>query len=212
MTMLLQKGSGYNYEYHSTDYPTLTADWTGSVSLFATYPGVATFTKAMTINGNVMQLALTNSEVLNLSDGVYTVESTISNDVLGIAITSINYAIVTPINVSASTMCKIFGTIEKLDGSPSGIATSTIVNVAGGGVILQAGWKGVDVKAAITVADADSGKIVSIETITTQTNAAGYFELYVLQGTTPTVTCPSFGKSVAVSTTGQTLIDISTFF
>jgi hypothetical protein len=211
MSIILRKGSGYNASYSSTDYPVLSADWTGSISLYTTYPGTATFTKSLTRSGNVMLLALTNAEILNLLDGVYTFETTITNAVLGVTVVSVDYASVLPINISSATMCRLYGTIEKPDGTPTGAATSSLVNSVGG-LVLQTGWKGVDVRASIASADVDTGKIVSVETMTTTTNASGYFEFYVIQGLTVTITCPSFGKSVAVATTGLTTVDISTFF
>lgn len=211
MSMLLQKGLDYNATYSSLDYPVLDANWTGSVSFCTTYPGSPTFAKPLVITGNTFTLSLTISEILNLNDGVYSVVATMSNLPLGVEISSLEYATVTPVNISASPKCKIYGTIEKADGTPTGTPTSALANSTSG-VILQSGWKGVEVRVSIPVADSDSGKIVSIETLTTTTNAAGYFEMYVIQGLTVTVSCPSFGKSVAVSTTGLTEVDISTFF
>lgn len=211
MGILIEKGIDRNYSFSSADYPTLTSDWTGSVSFYTDYPGTPVFSKTLIRAGNVMTLSLTIAEILNLPDGVYAFVSTITNSVLGVSVTSVDYATVTPVNISASTMCKIYGTIEKPDGSPTGTPTSTLANSTVG-MVLQQGWKGVEVRAGIPIADADSGKVVSIEQVVTTTNAAGYFELYVIQGLPVTVTCQSFGKSVAVATIGQTAIDISTFF
>lgn len=112
---------------------------------------------------------------------------------------------------SASLVCKIFGTIEKPDGTPTGVNSSSLANSTGG-LVLQSVWKGVDVRASISVANVDAGKVVSVEPLITTTNAAGYFELYVLRGLTVTVTCPSFGKSVSIDTTGLAEKDISTLF
>lgn len=211
MSIIFKKGFGYNAEFASIDFPVLTADWIGDVSLYTTYPGVATLSKTLVRVGNMLTLSLTVGEILNIADGVYSFVSTFSNSVLGVTITKLEYVTVLPVNLSASPMTKLFGTIEKSDGTPTGSATSTLTNTTTG-VLLQTGWKGVDVKTLNTVADVDSGKIVGTETIGTQTNAAGYFELYVIQGLTVTVTCPSFGKSVVVDTTGLDTVDISTYF
>lgn len=211
MTMLLQKGLDYNATYSSLDYPTLNGDWTGSISFYTTYPGTATFTKALTVVDDTFALALTVGEIIALAAGTYSVVATMANTGLGVEISSLEYATVLEVNTSDATKCKIFGTIEKPDGTPTGVATSTLVNTDTG-TALQAGWKGVTVNAVLPVADSDSGKIVSIEKMTTTTNAAGYFELYVIQGLSITLTCPAFGKSVAVATTGFTEKDMSTFF
>jgi hypothetical protein len=110
------------------------------------------------------------------------------------------------------TMCKLFGTLETPAGAVPGTAGTALSNSASGSVILADTWNGVTVTASISVADASSGKIVTVDKITRTTNDKGYFELYVIQGLTVTVSCPSFGKSVVVPTTGLTSIDLSTFF
>jgi hypothetical protein len=158
-----------------------------------------------------MVLNLTIADILGLTAGVYSVVTVISNPDLGTEIGVLEYATVSDITISSTLKTKIFGTIEKPDGTPTGSSTTTLVNTTTG-TMLQSGWKGVEVKASITDADVDSGKIVGVEIITTHTNTVGYFELYVIQGLAVTVTCPSFGKSVAVATAGLTEIDISTFF
>jgi hypothetical protein len=209
--MILQKGLDYNAEYTSPDYPILVLGWVGTTSFYTTYPGTAVFTKELVLASNAMVLNLTIADILGLTAGVYSVVTVISNPNLGTEIGVLEHATVSDVNISTATKTKIFGTIEKPDGTPTGSPTTNLVNTTNG-TTLQAGWKGVEVKASIAAADVDSGKIVGVETITTQTNAAGYFELYVIKGLTVTVTCPSFGKSVTVATAGLTEIDISTFF
>lgn len=211
MSIILQKGSAFNAEYASTDYPVLSPDWTGSVSLYTTYPGAATFTKAMTRSGNKMLLALTVGEILALVDGLYSFVSTITNSVLGVTISSLDYATVSAVNGSVATKCKVFGTILKPDGTPVGQQTSSLVNTISGTVVTP-GWLGVSVLAKVAVGDALASNVIGIDDVTTSTNGSGYFEVYVIQGLTVTVSCPSFGKTVSVNTTGQTAIDISTFF
>jgi len=211
MTMLLQKGLDYSATYSSLDYPALDANWTGSVSFYKTYPGAATVAKTLTVVGNTFTLVLTVGEITSLTAGVYSAVATMVNVPLGVEIGSLEYATVLDVNISSAVMCKIFGTIEKPDGTPTGVPSTTLVNTTTG-TLLQAGWKGVEVKASIPAADADAGKVVGIEAVTTQTNAAGYFEMYVIQGLTVTVTCPAFGKSVSVATAALAEVDISTFF
>lgn len=109
-------------------------------------------------------------------------------------------------------MCKLFGTLQKPSKDAPGTAGTTLATDSLGNLVLTDTWNGVTVKAGISVADASSGKIVTIDTVATTTNASGYFELFVIQGLAVTVTCQSFGKSVAVPTAGLTSIDLSTFF
>lgn len=211
MSIILQKGSEYNAEYTSADFPVLTADWVGSISLYAAYPGTATFSKALVRAGNVMTLNLTIAEILNLADGLYSFVTTISNPVLGVTITTLDYATVSAVNVSPATKCKLFGTILKGDGTPAGKEGQSVSNTVGG-ITLALNWRGVQVSTAVPLADAYSGDIIGIETLTTTTNAAGYFEQYVIQGLTVNVSSPSFGKTVQVDTTGLAEKDLSSYF
>ena len=109
-------------------------------------------------------------------------------------------------------LTKITMHIFKLDGTPAGAATSTLENTVNGGTALVAGWKGVTVRATAGQAFNVGTDIIGTETVTTVTNASGYAELSVIKGSTVTVTCPAFGKSVVVDTTGLDTVDISTFF
>lgn len=59
--MILTKGVSATYAYSSTDFPVLTSDWVGSVSVYATYPGVVTATLPLMLGINV--------KVLNISPG-----------------------------------------------------------------------------------------------------------------------------------------------
>lgn len=221
MSIILNKGSGYSAEYTTTDFVLLGSGdvgyglgndlWVGALSLYTTYPGVPNYSKAMSRLGTALILNIPNSDILNLVNGTYTAVASITNAALGQQIIMVDYATVIPVNLSASSMCKIYGTIEKLNGTPTGASSSSLVNSTDG-LALQSTWKGVEVRVSISVADVDAGKVVSIEPVTTTTNAAGYFELYVLRGLTVTVTCPSFGKSVVIDTTGLAEKDISTLF
>ena len=208
MNMLLQKGSDYNATYASADYPTLSSDWTGSVSFYSSYPGTPVFTKALTIASNKFVLYLTSGEILNLPVGGYTVVATFINTVIGASMDSAEYATVLAVNTSSLTMCKIFGTIIKPDGSPTGSETQLISNTPTG-VKITLGWTGLQVRASVPVADVISGEVVGVENAVTTTNAVGYFELYVIQGLTVNVSCTALGSQVSVNTTGHTSIDIS---
>ncbi len=211
MSIILKKGSGYNAEFSSVDFPTLDDGWAGDVSLYATYPGVATFSKVLDRVGNVLQLVLTGEEILNLTSGVYTVVATMTNTVLGVVISSIDYATVTDMVISDQPMTLITMTIGKVDGTPTGAPTQTMVNTVNG-LVLTAGWKGVKITATNSTAYNIDTEIIGTETVSTETNAAGYAQLAVIKGSTVTITCPSFGKSVTVDTTGLDTIDLSTFF
>jgi hypothetical protein len=209
--ILLQKGIEFQAEYASIYFPVLTSDWAGSVSFYTTYPGTAIFTKPLVLSNNKLVLSLTIAEILNLADGVYSFVTVITNSVLGITTTKLEYATVLPINASPETKCKLFGTILKSDGTPAGSETKVLTNTTTG-TALVLGWNGVKVNIALPLADEYSGNIIGVEIITTDTNAAGYFEKYVIQGLTVNVTCPAFGKSVLVNTTGLASKDLSSYF
>lgn len=112
---------------------------------------------------------------------------------------------------SVFALCKLFGTLLTPAGSPVGEAGQTLTNTTTG-VVITPTWKGVTITASISPADNASGKIISTDRISASSNEYGYFEIYVIRGLTVTVTCPSFGKSVAVNTTGETSIDLSALF
>jgi hypothetical protein len=111
MSILLKKGSSYNADYACADYPVLTSDWTGSVSLYTNYPGAATVTKALTNSGNKMHLAFLVGDILALPSKVYVFVTVISNPVLGITITQMTYATVSDVATFTVPMCKIFMTL-----------------------------------------------------------------------------------------------------
>jgi hypothetical protein len=211
MNIILTKGLAYNAEFTSVDFPVLDVNWSGSVSLYTTYPGVATLTKPMTLVGNKLTLLLTIAEILNLNAGVYSFVSTITNSVIGLTATELVYATVLEVPVFNEPMCKLFMTLGKSDGGASGEATKTLVNIAGGTTVVS-GWKGVTLTVENPAADAISGKIVGTEKTTTTTNQAGYAEKYVIKGMTVSAACSSFGKTVVIDTTGLDSVDLSTYF
>lgn len=221
MTMLLQKGLDYNATYSSLDYPTLVAGWTGSVSFYAAYPGTATFTKTLTVVGNTFALVLTVGEIIALASGVYSAVATMTNTGLGVEISSLEYATVLEVNTSDATKCKIYGTIENVDGTPTGYATTTL-QALNGVLTNVAGWQGIDVVASFSTADldpADSTTIVGVNDVRTTTNTSGYFKLFVIQGFTYSLSCKNLGRTLTIDTSlltpdgeGNYSINISTFF
>ena len=103
-------------------------------------------------------------------------------------------------------------TLLKIDGTPAGYATQDLVTAGDGTSTLVDGWRGVQVRASRTPADAVNGVIVGTEAVTATTDATGYASLEVVKGQTVTVTCPSFGKSVTVDTTDLDTVDLSSYF
>lgn len=111
------------------------------------------------------------------------------------------------------TTCTIHGKLKIIDGTPAGGSSSTLTNKPdGSGTLLVSSWTGVEVTATIAVADAINGSVITTTKAKTTTNSTGYFSFKVIQGLTAVVTCPVFGKTVSIDTTGATDIDISTFF
>jgi len=181
------------------------------VSLYTTYPGTATLTKAMTRSGNKMVLSLTIGEILNLNSGVYSYVSTITNSALALIISSLEYATVTDATVFTTPMTRLYFQMAKTDATPAGKQTRTLVNTSGGTTIVL-GWSGLTVTVSHTEAEIDGGIIVGTESISTATNQAGYAEIYVIKGLTVSVSCPAFGKTITVDTTGHDDIDLSSYF
>jgi hypothetical protein len=211
MAIVLTKGTTYNAEFSSPDYPTLTSDWTGSITLYSAYPSTPVMVKTLTRVGNVMVLTVAGADIAALDSGVYDTVIAFSNAILGITIESKHPTTVVDALVSGSGMTTLTMTIAKIDGTAAGKETSTLTNTING-VVVTLGWDGVQVTASHPVADTVSGSIIGTETVTTKTNAAGYAQLTVIMGQTVTVTCPVFGKSVTVNTAGLTTVDLSSYF
>lgn len=110
------------------------------------------------------------------------------------------------------SLCKLFGTLLTPEGNPVGSASSTLANNTDGTTALVSNWKGVTVTATLSTAQYLAGKVITTERVSTESNEYGYFELHIVQGLTANVTCPAFGKSVAVNTTGLDSVDISSYF
>lgn len=211
MSIILQKGKPKTLQYTSADFPVLDVNWTGSVSFYTAYPGTAIVTFPLALIGNSLQLSLEPEDILNLVDGLYYMVCTVTNESIGYSASFVDYATVVARNAVDSLKTIISMTIAKIDGSPAGKETRELVNTTTGTTIVL-GWKGVAVTASHPVADQVTGTIIGTETISTETNAAGYAQLAVIKGQTVTVACPSFGKTVTVDTTGLDSVDLSSYF
>jgi len=108
-------------------------------------------------------------------------------------------------------LCKIWGMLVNLKATPTGTA-STAPATVGGRLVFVPTWDGVTVTASINSADILNGKIVTVDKVTAVSNEQGYFEIYVLQGLSVTVSCPVFGRTIMVDTMDLASIDLSTFF
>lgn len=112
----------------------------------------------------------------------------------------------------AFTYCKLFGTVLNAEGGPAGYASSGLRMVDGVSTLVDT-WTGVEVTATVSAAHAMNGKILGVDKLKTTTNESGYFEFDTLvRGLSFVVTCPSFGTSITVDTTGQDSIDLSGYF
>lgn len=108
--------------------------------------------------------------------------------------------------------CKLYGTIFTPEGKPVGSAGSALVSAPGEEMRLVDTWKGATITAGISPADNIAGKTISTDKAKTESNESGYYEMRVLQGLALTISSPSFGKTLAVDTTGHTAIDLDTYF
>ena len=207
----LKKGQEYNGSYASTDYPTLTSDWVGRVNLYAEYPGGdVIFAQDMVLSGDVLLLNLPLASILELDNGVYYLIAVITNPVLDVEITSMDYAIVTGFDIFSVPMTKLFINAGKIDSSAAGKETTKLFNTPDN-MTLSKSWKGVDFIVEITSTFAViSGKAVDTEKITMTTNSAGYAECYVLKGFNYKVTSKVISMVMTVDTTGLDSFDLST--
>lgn len=212
MSIVVQKGNAKSLQYTQAVIATAT-DWTGTASVYSSYPGTAIFSVDLKLSdgGTKLTCTLPADQILNLDAGVYSVVVNLKSTTLDIDTYRIDYMTVTDMLISDQPMTKLFMTIGKRDGTPAGRSTRSLVNTSNGAIV-QLGWEGISVTATYPVAETIDGTIWGIEKTATKTNAAGYAELFVLTGSVPTVSCPAFGKSVTVDTTGLDTIDLSTFF
>lgn len=212
MSIVVQKGNGYSGQYTAAVIATAT-DWTGTAAVYKTYPGTAVFSVnlSISVDGTKLLFTLPADQILNLDAGVYSVVGNMVSATLGIDTYRIDYITVVDAVVSDQPMTTLTMTIAKIDGTPAGVGIRTLQNTPDGAVLVS-GWRGVQVKATVNTAFNIGADIIGTETVATETNAAGYAQLAVIKGSTVTVSCPSFGKTVTVDTTGLDTIDLSEFF
>lgn len=210
MNILVKKGDPYHGKYTATEIA-LATDWTGTASVYRSYPGTAIFSKPLTLVSNELHFTFDIADILNLDAGVYYVVGNFVSAALGVDTSSMDNMTVTAAEISGMPMTTISMTIAKVDGTPAGREARIPVN-EGGSMTTILGWQGVTVTASHPAADEITGIVIGTEMISTETNAAGYAQMSVIKGQTVTVSCPAFGKSVTVDTTGLDSIDLSSHF
>lgn len=186
------------------------SDWIGTVSLYTEFPGTAVAAFSLTLDVDEMQLLIPLESIANLR-GLYYMVVEMSSVTVNTSASRTDFLQVNSPLAIGSDKTLITMTIAKVDGTPAGKETSKITNTTTG-VTITLGWQGVKVTATHNAAYNIDTEIVGTETVSTETNAAGYAQLAVIKGSTVTVTCPSFGKSVTVDTAGLDTIDLSTYF
>jgi len=214
MSVSIAKGSSFSGYYASPDVGIFT-DWYGAVDVYTSYPSsTSVLSKTLSFDSNTKRLnfTFTTEELNNIDSGLLYLVSNIESIDASISIDKMDYVTLTSATtVTAQPMTTITMTIAKIDGTPAGKETRTLTNTVDGAIVALS-WDGVTVTASHPVADEVTGVIVGTETVSTKTNAAGYAQLAVIKGQTVTITCPSFGKSVTVDTTGLDEIDLSSYF
>ena len=212
MSIVVQKGNGYSGQYTAAVIATAT-DWTGTAAVYKTYPGTAVFSVnlSISVDGTKLLFTLPADQILNLDAGVYSVVGNMVSATLDIDTYRIDYITVVDAVVSDQLRTTLTMTIAKVDGTPTGEATKTLTNQGGTAVVVN-GWRGVKVTATHSTAYNIGTDIIGTESISTETNAAGYAQLAVIKGSTVTVSCSSLGKSVTVDTTGLDTVDLSDSF
>jgi hypothetical protein len=213
MSIVVQKGNGFTGSYTASEIATA-IDWTGTVSVYATYPGGAVIfskTLALSTDGTKLEFVFSPADILNLDAEVYSVAGHLLSTSLGVDTYRLDYMTITDPSVISADMTLLTMTLAKIDGTPPGEAIKTLQNTPTGSTIIN-GWRGVTVTARQEDAYNIGTEIIGTEDISATTNAVGYAQLAVIKGTTVTVSCPSFGKTVTVDTTGHDTIDLSTYF
>lgn len=211
MPIVMQRGSAYTYNVSSSLFPLLDSNWTGTFDIFTDNMTIKVKTFQMVRGTSSMSVAIDSLSTLSLNSGLYVAVATFVNSDTFLTISSLDYITVVDAVVSDQPMTTLTMTIAKIDGTPTGVGIQTLQNTPDGAVLVS-GWRGVQVKATINTAFNIGTDIIGTETVTTETNAAGYAQLAVIKGSTVTVSCPSFGKTVTVDTTGLDTIDLSEFF
>lgn len=209
----VNRGDGLTANYTTSNFGDA-VDWTGTATLYRSYPDEASLTKALTYITTALQLELTSVDLVSLALGQYTLVTTQTSVSLGVSVPRTDFVVMAPA-LSASgdfTYCDITMTLLKADGTPAGAESNKSYTTIEG-VKLYYGWNGVSVTAKPATVLKDGTVLVDVETLTTKTDGAGYASFRVVQGSIVTVTCPALSPtSVVVDTTGETAIDISSYF
>lgn len=106
-------------------------------------------------------------------------------------------------------ICRIYGTLLNLTGTPAGRTVSSIVRNSDGTVTTTETWEGVSITLSLSVAEELGGFVIGTNRVELNTDEAGYFSINVLQGLEVVVTCPALGKTLRFATDGLAEIDIS---
>lgn len=219
MSIVLAKGEDFTGRYTVTGIEQA-SDWTGTASLYSLYPGGVVllsvplvYVPAVDLEPAFIEVSISLEDTLSLSAGMYYLVSVITSVSLGITVTKLDYVtLLAASNVTAAPMTVLTMTLVKADGTPAGKEIRTMVSNGDGTMSASISWDGVPVTVSNPTADALSGNIVDTEMLTVKTDPAGYAQAAVLRGLTVNVTCPYFGKSVTVDTTGLDTIDLSSYF
>ena len=215
MSIVMTKGVDFSGQYTVSGIEGA-SDWVGSASLYADYPHSSAFlTKQLVYNGTIpaMILSIPLGDLLDIPAGMYQMVATISSATLDISVNKLDYVtLLAAGNLSSEPVTLLTMTVLKSDGTPAGKETKTLVNNGDGTTSIALSWDGVQVTINNAVADEVSGNIINTEPIVVRTDAAGYAQAAVLRGMTVKVSCPYFGKTIDVDTTGQETIDLSQFF
>lgn len=209
MSTMITKGSSFSGKYTSPAIASAT-DWTGVVEVYKTYPGTLLSSVPLTLNSAELHFVLAPTVTGLLDRGGYIFVMHTMSASLGVDTYRMDYFTVVMPRLSMSPFCTVFGSIEKGDGSPPGVAVSSLMPTAQG-LVLTPTWKGIPVTGAIPVNIVDGERIVSTESITVETDATGYFELDIIRGVTVKLSCSAFSGVITIDTTGLDEIDVSEF-
>lgn len=213
MSIVINKGVSFSASYASASFSTLDdINWQGVAKLYSSYPSTTPIISiTMTKGAAAFELTIAPADIVNLDAGVYTLEVTITNAALAYSSVVTEAVTIVPATVIGSDKTTLHVSVCKSDGTPAGREVRSLSNALGGAVATLS-WEGVPISVSHPVADNESGTVVGTETVVVRTNAAGYAQLSVIKGHTVVVSCPAFGKSVTVDTTGLDTIDLSSYF
>lgn len=215
MSVIMTKGEDFVAQYSVTDMASA-SDWVGTVGMYSDYPNSsALLTKTLVYDPLVPALVLTIplGDLQDIPAGMYALVANISSVTLSVSVNKLDYAtLLAAGSILSEPMTMLTMTLIKSDGTPAGKETRTLKPNGDGTMSAAIAWEGVSVTISNSAADAISGKVVDTETITVKTDPAGYAQAAVIKGMIVNVSCPYFGKSITVDTTGHDTIDLSSYF